>query len=33
VAFDEDGNEDLKVVIGNERVNMNKERLDWINPS
>ena len=30
MAFDEDSNEDLKVVIGKERRNMNKARLDWI---
>ena len=30
MVFEEDSNEDLKAIIGKERVNMNKERLDWI---
>ena len=30
MAFEEDSNEDLKVVVGKERTNMNKARLDWI---
>ena len=30
MAFEEDSNKDLKVVIGKERTNMNKARLDWI---
>lgn len=30
MVFEEDNNEDLKAIIGKERVNMNKERLDWI---
>jgi mRNA-degrading endonuclease YafQ of YafQ-DinJ toxin-antitoxin module len=30
VVFEEDSNEDLKAIIRKERVNMNKERLDWI---
>ena len=30
MAFGEDSNEDLKAIVGKERVNMNKERLDWI---
>jgi len=30
VVFEEDSNEDLKAIIGEERTNMNKARLDWI---
>ncbi len=30
MVFEEDSNEDLKAIIGRERVNMNKARLDWI---
>ena len=30
MVFEEDSNEGLKAIIGKERVNMNKERLDWI---
>ncbi len=30
MVFEENNNEDLKTVIGKERMIMNKERLDWI---
>ena len=30
MVLEEDSNEDLKAIIGKERMNMNKERLDWI---
>ena len=30
MAFEEDSNEDLKAVLGKERTNMNRARLDWV---
>ncbi len=30
MVFEEDDNENIKAIIGKERVNMNKARLDWI---
>ncbi len=30
MVFEEDSNENFKRIIGKERVNLNKDRLDWI---